>query len=148
MFNTHNDLSVSNAQEIAFRRGLDVAPVSVGKQRPRAHMLKVQNVVDTRFSVSSALGINVSGFKKILYCFTEVKMQLNGEDIYINKRSAATRLGLSISKVKEIASTNNIERFQHYAKLRARIIEVHIAFCDSLPPTSNIGPISPCAGWL
>jgi len=112
------------------------AVVTEGKAKSRLNLLK-SNAEDLRFNVACKRAADMTGLNKLTYIFTHVKMSVNGEDIYINKRSVANRLGLTIDQVKRVAAANDIAKFEAMAEKRKEIYEFFHRFRGRMLDSRN-----------
>ncbi len=117
---TNSDLRISTSKADMQQFAQFEIVHSAGKTKSRINLL-VDDVADLRFNVACVKASEASIFDKIIYHFTHVKMTVGGKAIYINKNSAAKRLGLTVEQVKGIAGADNLAMLQAMAAKRKEI---------------------------
>lgn len=105
----------------------NVQIVGYGKTKLRLNLLQNPDCAldsyTSQFMIACKRSAHLNCFWRFFYSFTHVKMIVEGEEILLNTRSAATRLGLTIEQVKRVAATNNIGKFQTMAQKRLAILK-------------------------
>lgn len=114
-------VSSASSHEVTTYKDTPFLMVRAGMEKSRLNLLG-DGVSDTRFNVAGEKVSDANIFRRFIHFFTSVKMSVNGEQVYLNVRSASKRLGITIEQVKQVAASNEISKLTTMAQKRLGIL--------------------------